>query len=372
MYSYEHGDIMKTKSWEECLFLEGQESIKTHFGQSERVLLIVGLGFDARACRVAKIMTESVKSISVCLVDYAERGLGDNQVNTTKSKQNYADLQEICQGVPCVEKSIPMYLEKQSEKTLIVSESVRNAFDQEFLSSFDKMIVDVSAMPRGVWFSIFKRLMDIKGPNQKLYIAVCENSKYDDLIKPRMDEDTAEYLPGFNRFSMSLEQDNDEIVWFPILGMDNSTALEIVSNYLKPREICPVVPFPSQDVRRGEKILRSCGNLLFRDREVERRNIIYVPESNPVLVYQKLYETVMYYERAFNIDTDRGVKYAFSSQSSKLIDIGVLLAMIDLTKRGIKTGIVVVKNEGYAEAVKYHEADERLYCLCLDDNIYEW
>ena len=105
---------------------------------------------------------------------------------------------------------------------------------------------------------------------------------------------------------------------------------------------------------------------------MEKRNIIYVPENHPLWVYQKLYDTVRYYEKALHIDQDRVIKYAFSSQSSKLIDIGVLLAIMDLAREGIKAGIVVVENQGYQAENTYPEKDEELYCLCLDDSIFVW
>ena len=256
----------------------------------------------------------------------------------------------------------------------MISESVRAQFSREFISGYQTIVIDVSAMPRGVGYSIIKRLIDIKGETQKLCVAVCENSKFDDRIRPVIVDESAEYLPGFNTFSMLLEQDDGETVWFPVLGLDDVTAFHIIDNYLKPIEICPVIPFPSKDIQRGERILRSCGEALFRERNVEKRNIIYVPENYPLWVYQKLYDTVRYYEKALHIDqnSNRVIKYAFSSQSSKLIDIGVLLAIMDLVREGIKAGIVVVENQGYQAEDPYPKEDEELYCLCLNDSIFAW
>ena len=267
-----------------------------------------------------------------------------------------------------------MYRGDGLKKRLVISESVRAQFSREFISGYQTIVIDVSAMPRGVGYSIIKRLIDIKGETQKLCVAVCENSKFADRIRPVIVDESAEYLPGFNTFSMLLEQDDGETVWFPVLGLDDVTAFHIIDNYLKPIEICPVIPFPSKDIQRGERILRSCGEALFRERHVEKRNIIYVPENYPLWVYQKLYDTVRYYEKALHIDqnSNRVIKYAFSSQSSKLIDIGVLLAIMDLVREGIKAGIVVVENQGYQAEDPYPKEDEELYCLCLNDSIFAW
>lgn len=361
-------------TWKDSLFLEGKRKIVEYFQGQEQVLLILGHGFDPRACKVAEALTEAAPSLTVCLVDYNETGTGKDTKNESRSRKNHEDILKICRSVALLERQIPMYRGDGLKKRLVISESVRAQFSREFISGYQTIVIDVSAMPRGVGYSIIKRLIDIKGETQKLCVAVCENSKFDDRIRPVIVDESAEYLPGFNTFSMLLEQDDGETVWFPVLGLDDVTAFHIIDNYLKPIEICPVIPFPSKDIQRGERILRSCGEALFRERHVEKRNIIYVPENYPLWVYQKLYDTVRYYEKALHIDqnSNRAIKYAFSSQSSKLIDIGVLLAIMDLVREGIKAGIVVVENQGYQAEDPYPKEDEELYCLCLNDSIFAW
>lgn len=361
-------------TWKDSLFLEGKRKIVEYFQGQEQVLLILGHGFDPRACKVAEALTEAAPSLTVCLVDYNETGTGKDTKNESRSRKNHEDILKICRSVALLERQIPMYRGDGLKKRLVISESVRAQFSREFISGYQTIVIDVSAMPRGVGYSIIKRLIDIKSETQKLCVAVCENSKFDDRIRPVIVDESAEYLPGFNTFSMLLEQDDGETVWFPVLGLDDVTAFHIIDNYLKPIEICPVIPFPSKDIQRGERILRSCGEALFRERHVEKRNIIYVPENYPLWVYQKLYDTVRYYEKALHIDqnSNRVIKYAFSSQSSKLIDIGVLLAIMDLVREGIKAGIVVVENQGYQAEDPYPKEDEELYCLCLDDSIFAW
>ena len=362
------------KTWKDSLFLEGKRKIAEYFQGQEQVLLILGHGFDPRACKVAEALTEAAPSLTVCLVDYNETGTGKDTKNESRSRKNHEDILKICRSVALLERQIPMYRGDGLKKRLVISESVRAQFSREFISGYQTIVIDVSAMPRGVGYSIIKRLIDIKGETQKLCVAVCENSKFDDRIRPVIVDESAEYLPGFNTFSMLLEQDDGETVWFPVLGLDDVTAFHIIDNYLKPIEICPVIPFPSKDIQRGERILRSCGEALFRERHVEKRNIIYVPENYPLWVYQKLYDRVRYYDTARHIDqnSNRVIKYAFSSQSSKLIDIGVLLAIMDLVREGIKAGIVVVENQGYQAEDPYPKEDEELYCLCLNDSIFAW
>ena len=363
------------KLWNDCLFLDDSDKILDYFTSKNDSLLILGKGFDPRACTILEKLKSVMSEFSVWLIDYNDKAKNADGGNESRSENNYKNLLDICDGVVNQEIKVPLYGGNENERTLVISESVRNAFASDKLQAYKHILIDVSAMPRGVAFSIIKRILDIKSLEQNVYILVCENSECDDKIKPVLGEESAEYLPGFNTFSMSMESENDEnIIWLPVLGMNEERAFRIIDNYLKPIEICPVVPFPSKDIRRGENILRCYGQSIFRENGVEKRNIIYVPENYPILVYQKLYDTVKYYEKALNISKGNGqtMKYAFSSQSSKLIDIGVLLAIINLNKENIKTGIVVVENQGYVLKDEYNKENERLYCLCLNDNEFNW
>lgn len=363
------------RKWDGCLFLDEKEKIINYFAQKGDALLILGKGFDPRACVVLESLKSVMMNFSVWLVDYNDRAKKENKNNISRSEKNYKCILELCGGTIDKELKTPLYGNNENERTLVISESVRNVFHIEEMRPYRNILVDISAMPRGVAFSIVKRILDVKSEDQNVYILVCENSECDDKIKPVIGEESAEYLPGFNTFSMSMESDNEQnIIWLPVLGMNEEAAFNLIAEYLKPIEICPVVPFPSKDIRRGEKILRSCGQSVFRENGVEKRNIIYVPENYPILVYQKLYDTVKYYEKALKVsgETGRTMKYAFSSQSSKLIDIGVLLAIMNLNRENIKTGIVVIDNQGYILDGSYDRENERLYCLCLDDNEFNW
>lgn len=361
------------EQWDECLFLDEIDKIISYFKNKDKALLILGKGFDPRACTILKRLKPIMHNLSVWLIDYNDRAKNEDGGNESRSENNYRVFKDLCNDIDNEEINVPLY--GGNARTLVISESVRHVIVSEKIQNFEHILVDVSAMPRGVSFSLIKRLLDIKSSDQKLYILVCENSECDDRITPVIVEESAEYLPGFNTFSMSMESDNDEnIIWLPVLGLNQSAAFRIINNYLKPVEICPVVPFPSKNARRGENILRSNGQPIFRENNVEKRNIIYVPENYPILVYKKLYETVKYYEKALNGPKGKGqaMKYAFSSQSSKLIDIGVLLAAINLNKESIKAGIVVVDNQGYELTQDYDDAYESIYCLCLDDTAFNW
>ena len=357
------------RKWNGCTFLSGSKKIEDFFSKRNKNLLIIGKGFDPRACRSLEVFGEINKDIWI--IDYNEKPTIQDDENSSRSKDNYTKLMELIREQNWKELSIPMYKISSVKKTLIISESLRGIILKENISNYKNIIVDISAMPRAVGFSLIKRIMDIKS-NQKIHILVCENSECDDNIKPVIVEGSAEYLQGFKTFSMLAEADEDETIWLPVLGSNDKAAFNIIADYLKPVEICPIVPFPSQNLRRGENILRYYGEILFKERDIEKRNIIYVPECFPLLVYQKLYDTVKYYEKVLNNEQNRTIKYAFSSQSSKLIDIGILLTIIALGNEKMRAGIVVVENQGYHLNEAYNVNSEKFFCICLDDYEFSW
>lgn len=355
---------------DDLLFIRGSKEFVDFFKGKDKLLVIMGKGFDPRSCRVIETLNNKKVAFNVFLIDYNEQlTIGDSVKEKSRSEKNFTEFKRICESIPFKELEVPSYKsENDSKRLLVISESVRSKFDKSLIENYIHILIDFSALPRAVAFSIAKRLWDIKEDYQKLYLLACENSEYDDNIIPKINEGAAEFLQGFNAFAMTMESEDDETIWFPFLGDNEQTAFDIISRYLKPIEICPVVPFPSKNIKRSEVLLRKYGQKLFKEQNIEKRNVIYVPEYQPLLNAKKLINTVKYYEKALNYDKKRYIHYAFSAHSSKLMDIGLLLSVMTLLQNELKVGIVVVDNKGY-EVEKddiYDKQKDEICCVCLD------
>lgn len=357
--------------WDDILFLEGKENIIGHLKLKQHLFLILGKGFDLRACRMLETFHENDIDVTVCLLNYNDETMQSDPANEQKSADNYEKIKKLA-GMKLIEVDAPQYSGTSEKRTLIISETVRKVLTKELLAVYNNVLIDISAMPRSVSFSVIKRVLDIKKSFQKAYILVCENSEYDAKIRPKMLEESAQYLTGFNTFSMDMESEEGMTIWLPSLEINGRHMFEPISNFLKPVEICPIVPFPAVNIRKSENILREYGDIIFKTHAVDKRNVIYVPENYPKLIYRKLYETVVYYNKALSIDSEKPVKFAFSSQSSKLMDIGMLLTVLALLKKRIKVSIVIVENHGYTGETTYDINGEKLYALCLDESEFDW
>jgi hypothetical protein len=151
-------------------------------------------------------------------------------------------------------------------------------------------------------------------------------------------------LPGFLG-TVELEQDEDmPRVWAPVLGEQQSEALKLIEQKARVLdnvpEICPVLPFPALDPRRGDRLLLEYRGL-FDSWRVDSRNIIYASEHNPFDVYRQLCALYDRYSRA--LQPLRGAKMIISAHSSKLLSLGALLAACDRPE----VAVAYVQSQGY-------------------------
>lgn len=362
-------------TWAECMYLRGKEAIKKRFDNESKKLFVLGRGFDPRMHVGIKELFGVDSLISVLLVNYTEKQSIHDPTHIKEGNENVEIVKKLC-GDQLREVVVEIWNPEMG--ATVVREKVRKTFTTELVKPFEEIIIDISAMPRTISFNLIKHLIDLKKKeisNAKLNILVCENSSLDDGIKSIIATENAEFLQGLNAFTMGMEGTSENTrVWIPVLGLNEETALSKIAKFLSPDETCPVLPFPAANVRREENIIRRHGNELFNAMDVEKRDIIYVPENQPIIMYQKLCHTVMFYESALNPDLDTTeINYVFSSQGSKIMDIGVLMAIIDLLKHGLNVGMAIIESEGYDKSqLCYEPQHNELCCVCLDDNEFEW
>lgn len=363
-------------TWSECMCLHGLDAVRNRFSNSLSKLIIIGSGFDPRMTVGVSALLQAAPHCRGLLVNYSEKQSVHNPAYTEERNRNVEKLKEIC-GNYLFEVNVEVW--SRDIGATIVQKSMRSVISSTLISDYDEIVVDISAMPRIVSFNLIKRLLDLKkfpaNRSKKMSILVCENSSLDDGIKSIIGTGSPEFLQGLNSFVMDMEGTRANTrVWFPILGLNEETTLQKIAKFLSPDETCPVLPFPSANVRREEEIVRRHGIELFTALEVEKRNIIYVPENQPIVMYQKLCNTVSFYESALNpFPGDSEISYIFSSQGSKIMDIGVLMAIIDLLQNELTVGMAILENEGYDKSqAGYQPENNELCCVCLDDNEYAW
>jgi hypothetical protein len=205
------------------------------------------------------------------------------------------------------------------------------------LGKFRDVIVDISGMPRTIFFPLLAYLCreaDL-GKLQNLHVAVSESPTVDAAVKG-LEYGAADYVYPFQPASA-----RQKLVWLPVVAENEGVRLQRVHDLLKGDciEICPVVPFPSSTLRRSDDIIMSLREVLFENFAISKNNILLCHESTPFDVYRKVLQIDDYYrDRVASLPELGEVATVVSPPSSKMLSLGTLLAAIERRLRVCHVG----------------------------------
>jgi hypothetical protein len=351
---------------------------KNHLkNEKGKVLFIMGKGFDLRMNLALQRICETNPNCKIeCLLIEFDEGKNSPSIKYKDFvAANIEELKEIINGHGEIKnKKINLWINDHGKKRRISSREASNIFnDFKSLQEFTDIIVDVSSLPRGIYFSLIGKLLyllDKNDPTSKInfFILAAENAAMDSLIKETGIDEDIDYLTGFGG-RIDLETDSP-IIWFPILGEDKKAYIQRAYTFINPSELCPILPFPAKNPRRGDKLIADYHDLLFDELRVEAQNIMYVSEQNPFDTYRKLSQVIKHYKRSMQVLGD--CKTAISTFSSKLLSIGALIAAYEFNYcdpplKGV--GVVNVDCLGYEidnlELFKNLKSESELFVIWL-------
>jgi hypothetical protein len=338
---------------------------KSHLGaRARKVALVCGLGFDTRACLIAEKILEAGGDgpRDLWLVCY-DNGQADAAALKPMVERNDIRFEAALKDRGTIKR---LELNLRGEHGRVASGLATRALmrGQAALSGYDDVIVDVSAMPRmmaltAIGFLVAdydaRRKRGESAPN--LFVGVAESIALDRGMANKSFQEQVVNVPGFTGHIDAVSVDNPKI-WLPVLGEGQQLRLQRIYEKLQPDEICPVIPFPSRDPRRGDALIEEYRQILFDEYGVDPRNIVYASEFNPFEAYRQIFTTVERYRVALKeLGSCRAV---ISPLSSKLLSVGALLAAYDLSNpsQGGRRSAQFHVGMHYVEAGSYHPAQE--------------
>lgn len=332
---------------------------KQHFNQSSKLLFVLGKGFDPRmTLGIESIKTNAPATNMECLVIEFDEGK-----NSPSSKykdlvtSNYSNLKKLVPDIKT--EKISAWSKHEGKKIRVGDRQAAQLIERIFPGKdYTDIIVDVSALPRSIFFSIIGKMLFIideetrqrkSAPN--FFVLASENADIDyNIVEEELDDDLG-YQHGLAG-SIESYGDDKPIIWLPLLGEGKKTHLEKANQFIKPSEICPILPFPSKNPRRSDNIFMEHQETLFDVLQTEAQNIMYVPEQNPFEVYKKLVSTIENYDSS--LKALNGSKTVLSTFCSKLLSVGALLAAYELTYpfdqgvgKMLEIGVLHVDSQGY-------------------------
>ena len=327
-----------------------------HFDKGDRkVLFILGKGFDGRMNLCIESLLDKCPGLDLAslLINFDEGKSSNSHEYADLVTENVKELEELLKDKELKHKSIQLWNSSGKKRRRIGDREAANIFnDYDSIKDYTDIIVDISALPRGIYFSMIGKLLSLIDTycinfSINLFVCVAENASIDNLIQENSIDEDIDYLYGFGG-EISLEANSDKpLIWFPILGETKAMHMRKAFSKIteaKDRlyEICPTLPFPSKDPRRSDTIFNEYYELLFDELNIEPQNIMYVHERNPFEVYNKLSEAVGNYQDSLEIIN--GCKVALSTFSSKLLSIGTLLTAFENQD---SVGVLNVDSQGY-------------------------
>ena len=336
--------------WDHYVFRRGSDandlwdSLFEH--RKMRLLYIAGSGFDVRAQTVMRECTSSIRAsgaevedAKLVLIEFSSYRLDDTLQELTK--QNSEALSKIFSQLGAVEK-VSFGIGADREE-ISASSALRNGTDAvlQLVADQTDIILDASSLPRVIYLALMTSLLNRLVPDKEIaaplaaggvnfQVLVAEDASLDGQITAEDPSSEIVLVPGFFAAMQAESVQEWPLVWFPILGERRVNQLEqiIKLNIPAEAEICPVLPHPSRDPRRGDRLLVEYKGPLFDSRKTPTSNILYVHESHPFEAYRQLLGAMTRYRDSMVVLG--GCRLVVTPFGSKLITLGAGLACFEM------------------------------------------
>jgi hypothetical protein len=340
-----------------------------------RLLYIVGKGFDLRAQTVMRALVENLRE-SRPRIERA-RLLGVSLTGYELAEELRAQTENNGRALAGIFKEIGDSVDitvgssASGEDDMSASTALRVGTERVLSHITDEtdIILDVSSMPRVVYLALLTGILnklvgDRQAPHAlfangvNFQILVAEDATLDAIIRSEDPSNDLVLIPGFSGALHAESFQDWPLVWFPILGEGKRNQLEKVMALAIPpnAEICPVLPHPSRDPRRADRLLIEYKQPLIDARGTPTANILLAHEAHPFEAYRQLLKAMRRYRDSMRVMG--GCRLVVTPLASKLITLGAALACFEIRPADMTAdyGIAIP----YAEPTRYVVSLEEL------------
>lgn len=196
--------------------------------------------------------------------------------------------------------------------------------------AYTDVVIDATGMSRGTCFPVAKLLVELgRRRGLRIHLLVAKSSMATPAAVRSISSDRADWIHGFQGDVDTDARSGALKLWVVQLHEDSDAALgRLFTNLQSPEEVCPIVPFPSADPRRGDELLFALRNRWRDDWAETPLSLIYADESDPTDVYRsisELHEARQSALRGSAVDTVT----VLSPLGTRLPSIGMLLAALE-------------------------------------------
>ena len=215
---------MNHNKWNPYVLMRNDETFQfysSHFVKNERkTLFVLAKGFDVRMnISISKLLEANPDIELDCfLIEFDE---GPNS-NSHKYKylvdENFEELTSILKGKTILKKNLTLFGGTKKNKKRVGDRNAANII-QTFneISHYSDIIVDISALPRGIYFSLIGKILSLlesKENSINLFISVAENASIDTKIEEYGVDDDLNYQHGFGGDIELSSEIEEPVIWF--------------------------------------------------------------------------------------------------------------------------------------------------------------
>lgn len=335
-------------------------------GRAVKLLYITGRGFDIRAQTILEQFAEAFGNSDAVVTDAKMLllqlpGYHLSEELEEQTERNEVRLREIFGSLTNATTVgvAPISGEDDVSPSNALQLSVAAVLDH--VSDQTDVVLDISSLPRVIFLAILTGLLNKLIPDKmcdhplmksriNLQIVVAEDPMLDAHIRS---EDPSSDLLTIAGYSSALHEEAVQdwpLVWFPILGENRLGQLQKVASEIpKSAEICPVLPHPSRDPRRADRLIIEYKEPLFDIRRTPTGNILYAHEFNPFEAYRQLLRAMERYRDSLRIMG--GSRLVVTPLGSKLVSVAAGLACFEIRPSEASANYRV--GMPYAEATRY-------------------
>lgn len=301
----------------------------------KNILFILGKGFDPRMnCGINQMLGfEGEFKLTCMVINFQEGEFSPSRAYTDDVVFNFEQLERLLNGRHAlIEKELKMI---EGKRRIGGRKAAELFSDKEILMRYTDIVVDISAMPRNIYFPLINQILvlldkaDIKEQGKNLHVIVAEDFSQDIRISAKELDENASYMFSFSA-DMELEDSAETpLIWFPLLGEGKQEEINTIYKLIEPTvrnreiEICPIFPFPARNPRRVDDLIIDY-HKFFEIHNIEPRNIIFADEQNPFDVYRQVRNAGLHYDVA--LKPLYGCRKVITATSSKLLSLGALMA----------------------------------------------
>ena len=363
--------------WKQYVFRRGPdvEEMWDSLFQSRptRLLYIAGRGFDVRmqsamncfvnSLRFAQTQIEDARLLLVGFpYELAPELVELTEANARAAREAFGSIGETTE--------VEIARSAAGEDDLSATNALRIATAEvlEQISQRTDVVLDVSSLPRVVALALTTGLLHALVPRDgrsdalfaggvNLQVIVAEDAALDAQIQSADPANDLVLIPGFSSAFRTESMRDWPLAWFPILGEHRQGQLEkVMAEIPDDAEIYPVLPHPSADPRRADRLLVEYRAPLFDVRRTPISNILLVDEGNPFEAYRRLLLSMERYRESMQILG--GCRLVITPLGSKLVTVGAGLACFEMrpANGGANYGVAIP----YAAPTRYEASVDLL------------